>query len=738
MSRFLSPNLEYALGWTVIHSLWQATAIALIIAILMIALRKQSAQTRYIVSCAGLVAILLASIVTFCFYFEFNTTTQSPHYLARTRIIHSIITDTRQLLNSSSRVSFQDYFNQHLPLIVSVWLMGVALFALRLLSGVSYIAYLKRYRNSPMLGDWQARIEYLSEQLGVHKAVEILESALVKAPMTIGALKPIILFPIGAVTYLSVEQMEAILAHELAHIRRNDYFFNILQSLVEIIFYFHPAVWWLSNTIRNERENCCDDIAVSVSGNSLSYAKALVNLQELHAHSPILVMGFLGNKSKQQLLNRVKRLLNQPQNKSNIMEKLVATCFLTTIIIFSTLGEKNNSPLTSITESSIGIKKQMGNQNLKIESDSTPTISDAQILAKLLKKLKKAHSLGGGNDFDGMEPYLEIDGKQVIGKELELYKLYAAKQSADNSHQVVLKLENELAQNIKSLNSELDKNKNNIYDQKMIDLQKEINSEEILLDEAKATFYEKFSRTLRLNDKVYLVDTFPNKSENPVSSSKNDGDFVYNDSQNDITVEYSSGKLVQLIIKGKAIQKQDFDKYSSFLKDKGISSFGISRNGKTDSISKKTSKSFGLNQEMFRHYLFENKKLLEDIKKNKLKGNLNMDSLFRQYNYDRFNYQFPLNSQIYKSPNNKFNKSYDDDTNQKIESLNSKIKSLQEIIEQKRYKAEFWDFYHDTNAALVILRNKLSRYNLTNEDLIKIDKLVHLLKAEIEDKLKTN
>jgi len=115
--------------------------------------------------------------------------------------------------------------------------------------------------------------------------------------MTIGALKPIILFPIGAVTYLSVEQMEAILAHELAHIRRNDYFFNILHSLVEIIFYFHPAVWWLSNTIRNERENCCDDIAVSVSGNSLSYAKALVNLQELHAHSPTLAMGFAGKGS---------------------------------------------------------------------------------------------------------------------------------------------------------------------------------------------------------------------------------------------------------------------------------------------------------------------------------------------------------------------------------------------------------------------------------------------------------
>ncbi len=349
MSRILSPNLEYALGWTVVHSLWQATAIALLVAVLMIALRKRAAQTRYIVSCAGLFTTFISAIVTFCIYFDFsNSVSEDGGQIIEQNTLKDIVLNkTKDLVEISSSIGFREYFNQHLPLIVSVWLMGVALFTLRLLSGVSYITYLKRYRNSPMHGEWQARVEYLCEQLGVIKAVEIFESALVKTPMTIGSLKPIILFPIGAVCHLSVEQVEAILAHELAHIRRKDYLFNILQSIVEILFYFHPAVWWLSNTIRNERENCCDDIAVSISGNSLSYAKALVNLQELHAQSPMLAMGFSGKSSKNQLLNRVKRLLNQPQSKSNIMEKLVATCFLLLVLVFTSFSENSDNKLAT-------------------------------------------------------------------------------------------------------------------------------------------------------------------------------------------------------------------------------------------------------------------------------------------------------------------------------------------------------------------------------------------------------
>ncbi len=339
MARFLSPNLEYALGWTVVHSLWQATVLAFAVGISMIALRKRSAHLRYLVASGGLLATLAASVATFCFYFDFGARSAGAQRLAASPAVRLIVRETRAALTASSNIGFKEYFNRHLPLIVTVWLMGVAIFTLRLLGGVSYVYYLKNYRHKPMGGDWQAKVEWLCEELGVRRAVELVESALVKAPMTIGALKPIILFPIGAVSFLSTEQVEAILAHELAHIRRFDYFFNILQSVVEIVFYFHPAVWWISSVIRMERENCCDDIAVGVSGDSLSYAKALVNLQEIHAGNPILAMGFAGAGPKNQLLNRVKRLLNQPQQTSNIMEKLVATCLLMAIFVGATFSD---------------------------------------------------------------------------------------------------------------------------------------------------------------------------------------------------------------------------------------------------------------------------------------------------------------------------------------------------------------------------------------------------------------
>ena len=144
------------------------------------------------------------------------------------------------------------------------------------------------------------------------KTVRFVESGLAKTPMVIGYLKPIILFPLGTVNQLTQQEVEAVLAHELAHIYRNDYLLNIIQSFIEIIFYYHPAVWWISANIRTERENCCDDIAVKICGSSITYVKALVILDEIQP-TPNLAMLF-SSDSKNQLLNRVKRILNQPQN----------------------------------------------------------------------------------------------------------------------------------------------------------------------------------------------------------------------------------------------------------------------------------------------------------------------------------------------------------------------------------------------------------------------------------------
>src|SRR5580693_5112634 len=147
----------------------------------------------------------------------------------------------------------------------------------------------------------------------LHAPDRWLVSALVQAPVVVGWLKPVVLVPVGALAGLPPEQIEALLAHELAHIRRHDYLVNILQSIAEALLFYHPAVWWISNHIRNERELCCDDVAVAISGDAFIYARALVDLEQYRpAHlNPALAAN--GGS----LRERIGRLLGQPTRFSS-------------------------------------------------------------------------------------------------------------------------------------------------------------------------------------------------------------------------------------------------------------------------------------------------------------------------------------------------------------------------------------------------------------------------------------
>ena len=177
------------------------------------------------------------------------------------------------------------------------------------------------------------RLQRLADDIGYSRLVKVAESRLVRIPIVIGYFKPFILFPIGAINQMSVEEVEAVLAHEIAHLKRNDFLQNLAQSIIETIFYYHPAVWWISAVVRAERESCCDEIAVRMCNSHLSYARALVKLQEVGS-APALALPFNSAK-KRHLLNRVQRILNQPQNKSQTMEKIAATGMLLFFLLLS-------------------------------------------------------------------------------------------------------------------------------------------------------------------------------------------------------------------------------------------------------------------------------------------------------------------------------------------------------------------------------------------------------------------
>lgn len=199
----------------------------------------------------------------------------------------------------------QERLPRAMPWLLALWFAGVLSFSLRFAGGLVMVHRLKRTETSNNVQLWQEKVASLSNRLRVSRPVRLFESALVEVPTVIGWLRPVILLPATALTGLSAEQLEALLAHELAHIRRYDYLVNLLQTSVETLFFYHPAVWWVSAQVRQEREHCCDDLAVAACGDVLIYARALTALEQMRCPAAQLAVAASGGS----LLVRIQRLL---------------------------------------------------------------------------------------------------------------------------------------------------------------------------------------------------------------------------------------------------------------------------------------------------------------------------------------------------------------------------------------------------------------------------------------------
>ena len=188
------------------------------------------------------------------------------------------------------------------------WLVGVSLLLVRMAGGWWYVRRLHHLAMKMTASPWQAPCRRIAYRLGLPAAAHVVESALVDVPTVVGWLRPAILLPIAAMAALSPAQIEAVLAHELAHIRRHDYAVNLLQTIAETVLFYHPAVWWLSTRVRIEREHCCDEVAVRISGDAVAYVRALAELEARRTSSPALALAATGGS----LLERVRRILRVP------------------------------------------------------------------------------------------------------------------------------------------------------------------------------------------------------------------------------------------------------------------------------------------------------------------------------------------------------------------------------------------------------------------------------------------
>ena len=340
LEELVSPALLQALGWTLLHSLWQGALAAAVLAVALLALRRHAAAVRYRAAAGALGALVLLGCLTFGYYYGGEAKT-SPTALAITEQMAPAIPQAAAVLPNAPvsvaaaprppaawLATARHHFDQNLPWLVLAWGLGLLLMSLRLLGGLLYVRRLRRHRARPLPAAWTARLGALAARAGLRRPVALLESGLVAAPLVVGHLRPLVLLPLGAVAGLPVACVEAILAHELAHVLRRDYLMNLLQTLAETVFFYHPAVWYIGQCLRAERENCCDDLATQlVGGDPLRLARALTALAEwsqagVLAPMPRLALAATGGRGS--LLGRVRRLVQAPPARPTLAEGLLA------------------------------------------------------------------------------------------------------------------------------------------------------------------------------------------------------------------------------------------------------------------------------------------------------------------------------------------------------------------------------------------------------------------------------
>jgi beta-lactamase regulating signal transducer with metallopeptidase domain len=244
-----------ALGWALIHFVWQGAAIAALAAAVMGFCRRP--WVRYWVGVGALALMTAMPLVTFLLMDASVLRPPSPAARAALSIVGS-------------------FLRSMLPFLVQGWFVGVALLSLRFAGGFLLLEQKRRQQSTPPGARVLALCREVQQRLGVRRAIRYLECGWLPVPAAIGCIRPVIFFPAAALTGLSEMQLRAVIAHELAHVRRWDFLVNLFQILTETLLFYHPALWWLNKRIRAERELCCDEIAVSVAGDRIAYAHALV------------------------------------------------------------------------------------------------------------------------------------------------------------------------------------------------------------------------------------------------------------------------------------------------------------------------------------------------------------------------------------------------------------------------------------------------------------------------------
>lgn len=323
-------SLVELVGWSLIHSLWQGAVVALLLFGFLRLVDPRRSALRYLVSAFALLLVVVlppltaartvkppvaASVATsgnLTFRLDgtqdLDPNIQSPGQIRKKTLpaesFDGAATESEptpvEVTKTGANAGLQ--LRNLFPWLVAFWAAGVVLLSLRLVGAWLRARQLRIDGTSAMDPAYERVLDGLVVRLGILRPVRLLKSSVLQVPAVIGWLRPVVLIPATLTSGLTIQQLEAILAHELAHIRRHDYLINLLQALVETLLFYHPAMWWISRQVRQEREHCCDDVAVRACGDRKLYAGALLTLEEHRS------LALLPSAAGGDLLARIRRI----------------------------------------------------------------------------------------------------------------------------------------------------------------------------------------------------------------------------------------------------------------------------------------------------------------------------------------------------------------------------------------------------------------------------------------------
>jgi beta-lactamase regulating signal transducer with metallopeptidase domain/beta-lactamase class D len=406
--------LIHQIGWSLIHSLWQDALIGLVLAAVLNLLSRAKPQSRYFIACVALAAMIILPVVT---TYVLHTRQTEPldmvvdddsaavmsvdssfdktsrienERIASTQKINWINRTITETWNTSERVE------KFLPWLILLWLIGVVIHAIKLGGGLFCAANLRKLPvnvSNPKLYDL---VNEITSRLSIKRKIKICESSLINVPMTVGWIYPLILIPPSSLFGLTPFQLQTIITHELIHIKRYDFLINFLQSVTETLLFYHPAVFWTSRKIREEREYVCDDLTLALCNDSVGYARALTKVARFQRQTEQLAVAATDGG---ELKDRIYRLLSNSQNpgfgKKSILPNVWATVVISLFLAISFGGLKvlSNNKETDLKKTLVASvpeadKNGAENSNLNGEYNDDLSKENARFRETVLQALK--------------------------------------------------------------------------------------------------------------------------------------------------------------------------------------------------------------------------------------------------------------------------------------------------------------------------------------------------------------